>query len=240
MVGQVRDTFFFDLDGTLLPLDMDAFLEAYYIGITKRGVCESIHITDGMEIFQKAVYAMLANDGSMTNQQAFFETLEKLSGTTKLQLMPLMDDFYAGEYRAIKDCTYVEQDAVQTVKILKEKGYRLVLATQPLFPRIATNQRIEWGGLRIDDFEYISYYDNSRYCKPSHGYFTEILDKLGLSAEQCYMVGNDARDDMSAMALGFEGYLLTNHLIGEIGKVTGCKKGDYSELLKLVKNLPRI
>jgi HAD superfamily hydrolase (TIGR01549 family) len=240
MAGEIRDTFFFDLDGTLLPLDMDAFLKAYYNGITKCGVCDSIHPTDGMQMFEKAVYAMMGNDGSMTNQQAFFETLNKLSGTTEAQLMPLMDEFYVGEYATIKNCTYVEEDAVQIVKLLKEKGYRLVLATNPLFPQTATNQRIAWGGLSIDDFEYISYYSNSRYCKPSHGYFTEILDKLGLSAEQCYMVGNDARDDMSAMALGFEGYLLTNHLIGEIGKVTGCKKGDYSELLKLVKNLPRI
>ena len=87
---------------------------------------------------------------------------------------------------------------------------------------------------------HISYYDNSRYCKPSPGYFTEILDKLGLSAEQCYMVGNDVKDDMSAIALGFEGFLLTDHLIGDKGKVIKCKKGDYSELLKLVKSLPRI
>ena len=240
MVGKIRDTFFFDLDGTLLPLDMDAFLKEYYAGITKCGISDIIHPIDGMEIFANAVYAMMGNDGSVTNKQAFFSTLEKLSGTTEKQMMPLMDAFYANEFVAIKSCTYVEKDAVAVVKMLKDKGYRLVLATNPLFPPIATNQRIEWGGLRIDDFEYISYYDNSHSCKPSAGYFLEILKKLNLTAQQCYMVGNDVKDDMSAIDLGFEGYLLTDHLIGDIGKVKKCKKGDYSELLNLAKSLPRI
>lgn len=240
MVAKIRNTFFFDLDGTLLPLDMDAFLREYYAGITKGGVCERIHPTEGLEMFGKAVYAMMGNDGSMTNKQAFFGTLEKLSGTTEKKMMPLMNAFYAKEFAEIKSCTYVEEDAVAVVKTLKEKGYRLVLATNPLFPPTATNQRIEWSGLNVDDFEYISYYDNSSYCKPNPGYFLEIIEKLNLSAQECYMVGNDVKDDMSAIALGFEGFLLTDHLIGDIGKVTKCKKGDYSELLKLAKRVPRI
>lgn len=240
MAGEIRNTFFFDLDGTLLPLDMDEFLRLYYIGISKCGISEAICKTDGMEIFGRAVYAMMGNDGSVTNEQVFFGTIERLSGTSREELMPLIDEFYAGEFTKIKSSTSVEKSAVQVIKTLKEKGYRLVLATNPLFPQTATNQRIAWGGLEKQDFEYISYYDNSSFCKTSLEYYKEILEKLDLTADECYMVGNDVKDDMSAMSLGFEGFLLTDHLIGDIRKVAQCKKGDYSELLKLAKSLPRI
>lgn len=240
MVGKIRDTFLFDLDGTLLPLDMDEFLKAYYIGIKKSGVCDAISETDGDEIFDKAVHTMMGNNGSMTNKQMFFKTLSELSGRDEEMLEALMDDFYENEFDDIKDCTEVEERAVRIVNILKEKGYRLVLATNPVFPPVATNKRIEWGGLRPDDFEYITYYENSSYCKPNHEYFKDIMDKLSVSPEQCYMVGNDTRDDMSAVALGMEGFLVTDYLIGDIGKVPQCRKGDYSQLLDFVKRLPQI
>ena len=240
MVGRIRDTFFFDLDGTLLPLDMDEFIRVYYMGIDKSGVCEAISADKGSEIFQKAVFAMMGNDGSKTNKQAFFEELKKHSGIEEQTLMPLMDEFYGGEYHSIKQCTGIEYRAIEIVRILKEKGYRLVLATNPLFPPVATDLRMSWGGLDKSDFAHITYYDNSSFCKPSHGYYQEILDKLGLDAQQCYIVGNDVRDDMSAVKMGFEGFLVTDHLIGDIRKVPECRNGDYSELLDFVKRLPAV
>ncbi len=240
MVGKIRDTFFFDLDGTLLPLDMEEFIRVYYIGINKSGVCDAICKDEGNEIFQKAVYAMMENDGAETNKEAFFGKLESLSGTGEEKLMPLMDEFYDGEYSKIRECTNVEYRAIEIIKTLKDKGYRLVLATNPLFPPVATNLRMQWGGLDKDDFEHITYYDNSSFCKPNPGYYNEILGKLGLRAQQCYIVGNDVRDDMNAVALGFEGFLLTDHLIGDIRKVPECRTGDYSELLDFVKKLPEV
>lgn len=240
MVGKIRDTFFFDLDGTLLPLDMEEFIRIYYKGIDTSGVCGAICKDKGNEIFQKAVFAMMQNDGSRTNKDAFFGELEKLSGTVEEEIMPLMDEFYKGEFTSIKNCTSVEYRAIEIVKTLKNKGYRLVLATNPLFPPIATDQRLGWGGLDKNDFEHITYYDNSSFCKPSAGYFMEILDKLELGAQNCYIVGNDVRDDMSAVPLGFEGFLVTDHLIGDIRKVPKCRIGDYSELLDFVKRLPEV
>jgi len=241
VVGRVRDTFLFDLDGTLLPLDMDDFLKQYYIGIEKRGVTEAISKTHGNEYFEKAVFAMIGNDGSKSNKQAFFDSLSAMSGIDEEKLFKLMDEFYVNEFLDIKGCTEVEERAIEIIRMVKNKGYRLVLATNPLFPPVATNQRIEWGGLNKDDFEYVTYYDNSSFCKPSKGYYEEILTKLGLSAEQCYIVGNDVRDDMSAVSLGLKGFLVTDHLLGDIREVPKvCEVGDYSALLDFVNALPKI
>ena len=240
MVGKIKDTVFFDLDGTLLPLDMEEFIKVYYKGINKSGVCSAICKDKGNELFQKAVFAMMENDGTKTNKEAFFSELKKLSGIGEDKLKPLMDEFYCGEFASIRECTYIEYRAIEIVKLLKEKGYRLVLSTNPLFPPEATNLRMQWGGLDKDDFEYVTYYDNSSFCKPNPGYYMEILNKLGLEAQQCYIVGNDVRDDMSAVSLGFEGFLVTDHLIGDIRKVPKCRTGDYSKLLDFVKRLPAV
>ncbi len=232
----MRNTFFFDLDGTLLPMNMDAFTDIYFRGVKKSGIFDRICEEKGQEIFGKAVFETMANDGTMTNEGLFFSVIKRESGVDQQDLIPLIDSFYNNEFKDTQRCTRMDERVVETIKTLKNKGYRLVLATNPLFPEIATNQRIEWAGLSPGDFEYVSYYDNSSYCKPNPGYFNEILQKRGLSAEECYFVGNDVTDDMCALHLGFEGYLVLDHVIGDTEKVT-CEKGNYSDLLDFAKNL---
>jgi FMN phosphatase YigB (HAD superfamily) len=237
----VRHTVFFDLDGTLLPLDMDPFFGAYMDEMRKSGALDVIHRDRGEEIFSKAIYAMLGNNGAARNKDVFFATIEALSGVSENDIMPYFDSFYQDRFFRTKEHTRTEKRVRKTVDVLKQKGYRLVLATNPLFPPVATDQRIAWAGLLPGDFEYVSYYDNSSYCKPSPEYYNEILDALGLCAKACYIVGNDVKEDMSAIALGFEGFLVLDHVIGDPERIPQeCKKGDYSALLDFAKSLPPI
>ena len=234
----MRKAVFFDLDGTLLPLDMDEYLKLYYAAINKAGFYDRISPENGESIFTRAVYAMLGNDGRKTNAENFWETIEKLSGKAADTLLPHMNAFYSNEFKLVKDCTRKEQKAVEAVRELGRKGYRLILATNPMFPALATNQRIEWAGLCPGDFEYVSYYDNSGWCKPSLGYFEELLKKTSLKAAECYFVGNDIREDMCAVRLGFKGFLVLDHVIGDIERAPECERGDYSGLLDFARSLP--
>lgn len=232
----MRHTIFFDLDGTLLPLDMDAFFEEYHKRAHQSGVFDLVD----RDTFGKAVYAMLENDGSNTNEACFFRALSDMTDADPADVESAFNHFYENGFGKLRAHTRMEEKIAHTIKIVQQKGYRLVLATQPLFPRIATNQRIAWAGLCPNDFEYISYYDNSCYCKPNPKYFAHILDHVGAAADECYMIGNDVKDDMSAIALGFEGFLVLDHAVGDIGKVPICKKGDYSDLLSFAESLPQI
>lgn len=236
----MRKAVFFDLDGTLLPFDMDTFMHAYMKAISQNGFYEMISEDRGEEIFGKALYAMVANDGRKLNRDTFFDTIADESGADRDMLIAHMDAFYTGEFLQLKATTRAEKLAKKTVKTLKDKGYRLILATNPVYPPVATNTRIAWAGLDSSDFEYITYYDNSHYCKPNPKYFEEILERTGLAAEECYIVGNDVRDDLSAVALGFEAFLVLDHVIGDIEKGPKCQKGNYSDLLRFAENLPRI
>ena len=236
----MRKAVFFDLDGTLLPLDMDMFIRLYYEAIHDNGIMRHIDPVNGQGIFEKAVYAMITNDGRAANSDVFMAVIDQFSDIGSARLLALMNGFYNDEYKKLRESALRKEHVPEIIGLLKEKGYRLILSTNPLFPAVATNQRVEWAGLNPEDFEYISYYDNSSYCKPQLGYYREILDKIGLKADECYMVGNDVKEDMSAVALGFEGFLLTDHLIGDLERAPECQKGDYSALVDFARGLPPI
>ena len=42
----------------------------------------------------------------------------------------------------------------RTIQELKEKGYNIILATNPIFPKVATLNRIKWANLNPNDFIY--------------------------------------------------------------------------------------
>lgn len=236
----MRKAVFFDLDGTLLPLDMDMFTRLYFEAIGESGIMWQIDPVNGHQIFHKAIYAMLANDGRATNRDVFDAAIDQSSDIGSAQLTDLMNGFYNGGYKRLRESALRKEHVPEMIGILKEKGYRLILSTNPLFPAVATNQRVEWAGLKSEDFEYISYYDNSSYCKPHLGYYREILGKIGLNADECYMVGNDVREDMCAVQLGYEGFLVTDHLLGELSQAPDCMQGDYAALLDFAKGLPSV
>lgn len=235
----MRKAVFFDLDGTLLPLHMDEFTKTYFSLIQKSGFID-LFGKDGQKVFGSGIYAILNNDGRLLNRDIFLQTVTAASGLDPNAIQDHMDRFYANEFTALKACTHVEERAVETVNVFKKKGYRLILSTNPIFPSAATNARIEWAGLNVNDFEYVSYYDNSHYCKPNLEYFKEILDHTGLQADECYVVGNDVAEDMCAVELGFEGFLVLDNVIGDLGKVPPCVQGNYSDLLDFAKNLPPV
>ena len=119
-----------------------------------------------------------------------------------------------------------------------DKGYRLVLATNPIFPAIATESRIRWAGLEPKDFEFYTTYENSGYCKPNPDYYREILNRLQVSPGECLMVGNDVTEDMVAETLGMKVFLLTDCLINKEEKdISVYPNGSFEQLLAFVEQL---
>jgi len=114
----------------------------------------------------------------------------------------------------------------------------VVLATNPLFPSVATKNRIRWAGLDPEDFEYFTTFENSHYCKPNLDYYREIMDKLYLKPEECLMVGNDTQEDMVAEQLGMKVFLLTDCLINKAGEdISQYPHGSFTQLDAYLKEL---
>lgn len=236
----MRKAVFFDLDGTLLPLGMGEFLRLYYAAAEQSGFYRRISEKNGEKIFNAAIYAMLKNDGKALNSEVFFRAIESMSGVSEEALTPYLESFYMNEFKQVRNCARPDDRVPLIIDELKRKGYRLIIATNPLFPKIATDERIRWAGLSPDDFEYISYYDNSKWCKPSLGFYKEILEKRRLAASECFMIGNDVAEDMIALEIGFKGFLVIDNLIGNIERIPECERGDYSDLLDFAGSLPTL
>jgi FMN phosphatase YigB (HAD superfamily) len=182
---------------------------------------------------------MIENDGTMTNEQRFWTVFGSVMGEKALQLEPLFDEFYRNEFIQAKSTTKTHPHAKECIQLLKQKGYTIGLATNPLFPQIATHTRLSWAGLAPEDFDLITTYENSTYCKPKPEYYEEVLKNLGREAMECIMIGNDVKEDMCAAGLGMDTYLLTDCLICPEGEdITGYQQGDFDMLLSFIQMLP--
>lgn len=228
----------FDLDGTLLPMDQDTFVKAYFGGICKRLAPFGYVPDELMKTIWGGTKAMVKNDGTKTNEEVFWDFFKSVYGEEKLCDMPEFEKFYQENFDSVASvCGFCEK-AKDVIEAVKEKGFDCVLATNPIFPSIATHKRARWAGLDPSDFKLITTYENSHYCKPNPKYYLEILNTLSLSPEECVMVGNDVREDMIAGDLGIKTFLLTDCLIGEEGTdISKYENGGLDELIEFIKEL---
>lgn len=231
-------TVLFDLDGTLLPMDQNLFLNAYMGGLAKKMVPQGYEPEQLVKTVWKGTAVMVANDGSVTNEQAFWNYFSGVYGKEKMEDLPIFEDFYRNEFQRVAESCGFDPRANETIQELKAMGLRTALATNPLFPAIATYSRAKWAGLDPSDFELITTYENSRHCKPNPAYYRDVLDALGVQAEECLMVGNDAVEDMAAKQLGIEVFLLTDCLINKHhADISSWPNGSFPELMAYIRGL---
>ncbi len=234
------DTVLFDLDGTLLPLEQDDFIKEYFSALTRKFsyLIEPRALTRSV---WAATEAMIKNDGSDFNSEVFWRAFSDILGRDMRVYEPQFESFYKNEFSEAAKTVFPNRLAAECVKELKSRGYTLALATNPLFPAVATLERIRWAGLEPGDFVYISTYENSRFCKPNPRYFEEFLKKIGKSASDCIMVGNDTREDGSACRLGIPFYLLEGHVVEHEGVSAECfGRGDFCALHEFILRLPAL
>jgi FMN phosphatase YigB (HAD superfamily) len=224
-------TVLFDLDGTLLPMDQDIFIKAYFGGICKRLAPIGYDPQRLVEGIWAGTAAMVKNDGSCLNEAAFWSCFTKMFGKKALDDIPMFDTFYREDFDKVSaSCDYTPA-AREIIDLLKSRGIRVALATNPIFPAIATEKRMHWAGLSPADFELYTTYENSRYCKPNLHYYEDILQQMKLSPEQCLMVGNDVGEDMVAEALGMKVFLLTDCMINKKNvDISRYPHGDFEAL----------
>lgn len=228
-------TILFDLDGTLLPMDTDAFVKGYFKLLAAKLIPHGYDAQQLMNAVWAGTAAMVTNDGTQSNEAAFWHTFSGILGEQVLADMPLFEEFYEKEFQAAKSLCGFNPDAAAVVHTLKEMGLRVALATNPLFPAIATQSRIRWAGLEPEDFEAYTTYENCRFCKPSPDYYREVAKSLSVRPEECLMVGNDATEDMVAAETGMQVFLLTDCLLNKEQKdISIYPQGSFRQLLDFI------
>ncbi len=228
----------FDLDGTLLPMDQRIFAKAYFSGLMER-VCPLGYTPDAfMQAMQAGIAAMIKNDSTRSNEAAFWEAFTAVSGKEILNHLDVFDAFYAERFDDIRAvCGYTPR-AAACVRELRGSGLRIALATNPIFPAVATQKRIRWAGLEPEDFELYTTYESIGTCKPNPDYYRTVAARLGIEPAECLMVGNDVSDDMPAASLGMKVFLLTDCLINTPGAdISAYPNGGFDELMEYIAKL---
>lgn len=212
------NTFLFDLDGTLLPMDMDKFERKYFGALAKK---LSVYFKPEMLVkyIWKSTGAMVKNTGGFeTNKEVFFRDFIDSTGADIEKLNPIFDEFYLKEFKSIGALFPGEPYMVKAVGLLKERGYNVVVATNPIFPMEAIKERLRWAGFKPEDFSYITSYENMHYCKPNVEYYSEVLSITDRYPDECIMVGNDVEEDLVASKLGIKTFLIEDCMINRGGE----------------------
>ena len=226
-------TVMFDLDGTLLPFVQDDFIKHYFGGLCKT-LAPLGYDPDGVvKNVWKGTGAMIKNDGSRPNREAFWETFNA-AFPGKPEAEELCDKFYTGGFDMVKQCLKHVPDHKPMIERLKSAGAEIVLATNPIFPECAVATRLSWVDLRLSDIAFVTHYDNSTFCKPNPKYYEELLKKLGRKPSECVMIGNSVGEDIiPTKALGIESFLVTEFIENpENVDISGFNRGTIEEAEK--------
>lgn len=200
----------FDLDGTLLDIDMDRFLAGYFAAMEGQAREQGLEGAEKLvAAVWKATEVMVRDvDPRRTNREVFEEAFFARFPQPPQVMRPFFERFYATAYRELGRYCRPFPGMRDIVADAFARGLRVAVATNPLFPLTALEQRLAWGGVGDFPYQVITSYEVMHFAKPQAQYYLEIAAMLGVEPERCLMVGNDRREDLSAVRVGMRTFLL--------------------------------
>ncbi|MBQ2891627.1 MAG: HAD family hydrolase [Bacilli bacterium] len=205
---------FFDLDGTLLPLNEEEFTKIYFGLLSKRMIPLGYEPEELISVIWAGTKAMYKNDGTKTNEEVFWDAFKNHYGIEKMKDKAYIDGFYTNEFKKTKESCEDNPLAKTIVSFCKDNNLLVVLSTNPIFPKVGTMTRMSYIGLKEEDFDYVTYYENSNYCKLNPMYFKELLNKFNLKPEEVIVFGNNTYEDGKCAKLcGIECFMVGDYVI---------------------------
>jgi len=203
-------TLFFDLDGTLNELEDRHFMTTYAEEAYK-------NFYDQFDNFEKFVHHLIAGTQEMLKSdndnyvvEAFFDYFCKYVDLDRQTTMNRFIKFYETNFDELQKVSGKVDYAQEVIEVAKNKGFKLVLATQPMFYELATVKRVRWAGIEPEYFSIITHALNSKASKPNPRYFNWLLSEIDSKPEETLMIGNDPKMDMGAAQVGIKTWLTSN------------------------------
>lgn len=191
-----------DLDDTLLGNNVETFMTRYFALLS--GYARPLFAEDTfLPHLIQATRGMISDtDPELTNDLVFWRAFERLTGGKRDELEPFFQRFYVTEFEQLRSTTVVRPAAAALVRDALARGLSVVVATNPLFPRVAIERRLEWAGLPVGDHDFalVTTYENMHAAKPQPAYYREILAAVGVAPHEALMVGDDWKNDIAPAA----------------------------------------
>jgi len=232
------DTILVDLDGTLVglkevPLYL-SFIRHLSIELEKRakiGTRQSI----------KLLYGMNQVLSGPTTKQTNYEKLLHWFGNRpefqNLDYEKVVLEAIKTVFPVMKKHSFPIKKAQKFIAGVQDR-YRLILATNPVWPVELVQQRLEWAGISPNVFSSITHAKRMRSSKGKVAFYQELLDQESLDPSQCLMVGNKSKYDGNAIYAGICCFIVNQHKdlrIVDVGpKGIPMVSGTYEQLGRML------
>lgn len=227
---------FFDLDGTLLPLHEEAFERLYFSSLCCKMLPYGYEPKQFIQTIFHGMEKMLANDGKKTNEEVFWDYFVSVYGEEKRKDQEVLDAFYREEFLETRKACEENELAKEIVAFCREHFPYVVLATNPIFPQVATMTRMGFIGLTKEDFSFVTTYENSSFSKPNPAYFLALLKKFHLQPEEVLVFGNhEYEDGECAYQAHITCYLIDRCLIPDERAIHHCPIIQMEEVIPTLK-----
>ncbi len=204
-------TLLLDLDDTLFNLDTDIFLPAYFKKLAGF-LAERVNPGRLIDELLAGTNLMVRNERpDLTLDEVFSNYFYPAIGMERAELQPAIERFYDEVFPSLKELTAPRPEAVELVEYALGKGWRVVIATNPLFPRKAADERLRWANLPPEKYPFalITSMETSHFTKRVPAYYLEVLGNLGWPTGPVIMAGDDPVGDIdSALRAGLPVYWL--------------------------------
>ncbi|NHJ19439.1 MAG: HAD family hydrolase [Candidatus Lokiarchaeota archaeon] len=206
-MGQLK-AILFDLDGTLLDVDLDKFIPGY-LNLIADSLAHLIPPKKVVRALLKVSEIINRNDGKITNEEAFIKSFFPLEGYNREDLEPIFDKFYENKFQELRKFTRKKPEARKVMETAFNNGYKVAIATTPALPLTAMEQRLDWAGVGDFPYDLITSVENSYATKPNLLYYELIFKYLNVSAQESIMVGDEDKD-MVCAKLGSQTFLVNS------------------------------
>jgi FMN phosphatase YigB (HAD superfamily) len=203
----------FDLDGTLLDIHLDDFFRRYFAALgpaINEIMDEDRNAHGGLDAVMRGTEAMCRSHPGQTNREAFNTVFRELTGAdlAREDNAAVLERFYAEVFPTLREAIGPHPGARESVECALDLGLKVAIATNPIFPRAAIEERMRWANVADLPVDLVTSYENMHSAKPHGSYYSEIASMLDIPPSKALMVGDDRVLDMAAADVGMQTYLV--------------------------------
>ena len=198
--GSARTAVLFDLDGTLLDIDGEAFLDAYVDALT--AWWQPPQPDRFRQQIMAASVPIFAHHPDATNGDIFRRHLGDLLALSPGAVADRIHHFHREQLGALRFPAQPRPEARATVRRCQALGLRVAVATTPIYLPEVIWLRLGWAGLDDIPWDLVTHSEVMHTCKPAVAYYHEVAHLVGVPPAACCMVGDDPLQDGPAERAG--------------------------------------
>jgi HAD superfamily hydrolase (TIGR01549 family) len=221
----------FDLDQTLLASSAFKLKYHFIFRAVKLLRARGISFSDALQFLGEMKKTLAIGDAKRTNAVRIYDLLKsRRTQLSDLEAKVWIDSWVKEVFEGLVHYFSSIEEGEKLVHELRGKSsYRLILATNPAWPKTVTELRLNRGSLRASHFEWVTTADQMHFMKPDPRYYQEILSILGVPAQDCLMIGDSFKKDAPATMIGIPVFILRKENLVHSPVLS---QGPYSELRK--------